>query len=470
VSASATLVRARRVLTGHDGELIEDGGVLVADGRVVAVGRAVELADAAAAVVDAGDVLMPGMVDAHSHLRGIPLSAHDIPARPLESWLCSLAAMTPLDTADDVLVACADLLETGVTAVQAIVHSFDEPAALAQLWARTQTAVERAGIRAVLCAGFADRAEYAPEPATGVWAGVPVVSHGTDAAGFATLVADVLGDGDDPAELVRWGLGPVAPQWVGDDALAVMAVTAPDRRRHTHLDESRLQRDWVRGQAAPVARLEAAGCLDARLSAAHAVDLFDEEMTAIAAAAATLVHCPLSNRALRVGTARVAQWHRSGIEPALGLDSAGESADMFEVMRAAVADAAALGDPVTPAQAFAMATTGGARALGAPGVGRILVEGPADLVGLDLPGAGDAHDVRTLVELIVQTGSSRAVGSVWVQGRRVVEGGRAVVGTADARERLREALAADADRRASRRRDLLPLLDRIDAEIAGAAA
>ena len=448
--ATRMILRARTVVPAHDLPAIDDGAVLVRDGVVESIGAYRELRQSTdAPEQDAGTVLMPGMIDAHSHLRGIPLLEHGIPARPLETWLCTLAAMTPLSPGDEALVATAEQLETGITGVQGFVHAFDDAEGYAAIAREIDDAVRATGIRALLVLGFTDRAERAPLPADGDWALVPGAPHGLDGAGFAAFAQSWLVEHErhlaaEDLPLVRWGVGPVAAQWTTDEALARIAAVTAGRRIHTHLNESELQRDWIAGETAPLDRLDAAGLVDGRLSAAHAVHLLDAEIDRISAAGANLVHCPLSNDALQVGTARVAEWLRRGVVPALGVDSQNDQApDMFAVMRGAMRSASRIGDPISARDAFALATTGGARALGVPSLGRITPGAPADLVAL-------AFEPGNEVEAIVDGASARDVQSVWVGGRLVVRDGHAVTDVSAARRRLRATLDADAPARVAR--------------------
>jgi imidazolonepropionase-like amidohydrolase len=73
------VLRAARLLDVRGGEMIRDAAVLVRDGRIAEVaegGAARRLAEAppeGAAVVDLGDAtLLPGLIDAHTHLTGDP--------------------------------------------------------------------------------------------------------------------------------------------------------------------------------------------------------------------------------------------------------------------------------------------------------------------------------------------------------------------------------------------------------------
>ncbi|WP_158861696.1 amidohydrolase family protein [Leifsonia sp. AG29] len=441
---SGYAIRARTLVPSATGEAIAGGGVIIADGTIGQVGRFIDLPTEGLPVIDVPGTLMPGMIDAHSHLRGMPLDAHGIPQRRLESWLCSLAAMTPLSPADEARLAAAELLETGVTTVQGMAHSFDDPDAYRSMLADTAHGLRESGIRALVILGYSDRAERAPQPPRGAWSLIPEVSHRMDPAGFGAL-ADAWLQAEQGG-VPDWGAGPVASQWVSPDALDRLARLPAVSRLHTHLNESVHQRTWIAGDEPPVARLDRAGLLDSRLSAAHAVHLTDEELTVIAQRGVVLVHCPSSNRALGVGTARVAEWLRRGIPSALGIDSQNTAhPDMFSVMRDAVDSAAGIGDPIDETAVFALATTGGAEAVGRRELGRLEPGAPADLVALALE-----TDPAAAVTEIVRLGTADSVATVWVGGVRRVSSGRSLLDTGEVRRRLQAHLDADAQRRAER--------------------
>ncbi len=456
---STFTIRARDLITDATSPAIHDAAIVIDDGVVVSVGswRAV---DAAGEIVTVDGVLAPGFVDAHSHLRGLPLDLHGVPARPFESWIYSLGAVSALDPEDEALVATAELLETGVTAVQGFVD-VDPGAADVLAGARGALAgVSASGIRGLVVLGFADRALTAPEPPTGDWMRVAGTHAALAPSHVRAIARDWLATVSSPR--IGLGIGPIGGQWSTDALLDALADVAGTARVHTHLHESRLHRHWLAGSASPLDRLDASGLLTERISCAHGVHLSPGELDRIAAAGASLVHCPASNDALEVGRAQVAEWLSRGVVAGLGVDSQNTAApDYFDVMRAALATAARVGAPLTATQVFAMATTGGAHALGVTGGGRSAVNSPADLVELAIE--------EPSVDALVASGSVAAVRQVWVAGARVVIDGRSVADAAPARLRLRSQLDADSDARAERILAQRPTIDLID-RLTGAAS
>lgn len=463
------LLRARTVLPAADTQAINDGAVLTRSGSIVAVGSFSQLRDTADLIIDVGELLMPGMIDAHSHLRGMPLGDHGIPPRSLESWLCTLSAMAPLNPRDEAVVATVGLLQTGITAVQGFVHVPGSADSYREAAAQIEAGVTASGIRALLILGHTDRAERAPEPADGAWALVPPsvpTMNATSFAEFASLWLDSRPKAD--GDLVRWGIGPVGAQWSTDEALAKIASLAGDRRLHTHLNESRLHRKWLGGQEPPAARLEHANLFDHRLAAAHGVHLTTAEIACAAAKGVTLVHCPTSNRALSVGRARVGMWLRSGVTAALGLDSQNVGIpDAFAVMRDALRTSQELDDPLRPEQVLALATTGGGHAIGIGKLGRLAPGAPADMVALHL--SMSSRQSPEIAAELIDRGSVDAVRSVWVAGIQRVQDGVAIRDVAPERRRLQAVLDFDRTAREQRLAALEPMLAAVDRATATAA-
>jgi 5-methylthioadenosine/S-adenosylhomocysteine deaminase len=387
-----------------------------------------------------GLVVLPALVDAHSHGRGLPLAAQGIEGGPLELFLARLTACTPLDPHDEAIVAGGDLLRTGVAAVQVFFHRFGD-AHLYRGGAEAAAAgLAAAGIEFELVLGITDRDEFVPPHAEPVADGAHKLAHpqrGLESAAFFALF-DALAD--------RWAraptLGPVAPQWCSDELWrGVARRAAAGARVHTHLLESRVQR-----AADPFATLERFRVLGPRLSAAHAVWLDDKELARTAESGATLVHCPGSNGRLGVGTAAVRRWLDAGVAAAFGLDSLAsrDPADAFADLRLARE-----GSGLTARETLALATTGGARALGRPELGRIAAGSAANLLLLHELDATASEDA---VEFLLAHATRENVAELWVRGACVLTHGalEQQQKVEAARRRLQHELLADADARAAR--------------------
>ncbi|MGH3277091.1 MAG: amidohydrolase family protein [Streptosporangiaceae bacterium] len=387
------------------------------------------------------DVVLPGLVDAHSHARGVPLACHGVGDGPLERFLLEMRALTPLPAADEALVAGAAALATGITSVQAIYHTFADAAQYALGAAAVADGYLSAGLRAFIALGLTDQDEFVPGAADSGSTSRDMLTprRGVTPGAFPALAAGLLGT----RGLVSIdAVGPVAPQWCSDRALRAIAEVGGATRLHAHLLESARQR---LAPADPLARLARAGLLSARCSFAHGVWLDARQIDRVAAAGATIVHCPGSNARLADATCPVRRLIDAGVPVALGLDSHGAVAepDAFAEMRLALRMAARAGAPLTAAEVLALATTGGAAAVARRDLGTLRPGAAADIVAVNLPEAATAAD--PVEDLVIRAGPAN-VAATWVAGRPA----RQARAAAAARVRLAAALADDAAARAER--------------------
>jgi guanine deaminase len=137
---------------------------------------------------------------------------------------------------------------------------------------------------------------------------------------------------------------------------------------------------------------EKCGMLTAHTMLGHCIHLNPREIAAIAAAQSSVAHCPSSNLFLGSGLMKLDQLLKAGINVGLGSDvAAGPELNMWQVMRAAIEVQKARTAyepnlrPLRPSEAFYLATTGGARALGKANIIGTLDPGKeADLTIVDL--------------------------------------------------------------------------------------
>jgi guanine deaminase len=181
---------------------------------------------------------------------------------------------------------------------------------------------------------------------------------------------------------------------------------------------------------------EKCGLLTPRTVLGHCIHLNPREIAAIAGAQSTVAHCPSSNLFLGSGAIKLDQLLKAGIPVGLGSDvAAGPELNMWQVMRAAIDVQKMRGAyepnlrPLRAAEAFYLATHGGARALGkAKTIGTLDVGKEADLTVVDLaaltpyPTDRDALrelSVQDVVALCVYRGGPHANVETYVRGKCV---------------------------------------------------
>ncbi len=163
----------------------------------------------------------------------------------------------------------------------------------------------------------------------------------------------------------------------------------PDLYLHTHLAENADELKWVQ-QLFPASSdylnvYEQAGLVGRRSVFAHGVHLCDSECQRIAAAGATVAHCPTSNLFLGSGLFDLQKMQQHGVNVALGTDvGAGTSFSLFRTLDEAYKIQQLQGVNLDPLQAFYYATLGAARALDLPQIGNLAVGRDGDFVILDL--------------------------------------------------------------------------------------
>jgi guanine deaminase len=179
-----------------------------------------------------------------------------------------------------------------------------------------------------------------------------------------------------------------------------------------------------------------AGLLTPRTILGHCIHLSEREVETLAARRASVAHCPTSNFFLGSGLMRLDDLRNAGIAVGLGSDvAAGPELNMWQVMRAAidVQRARTFHDrhvpPLRVAEAFHLATAGGARALGKTAVIGTLDAGKeADVTVIDVNALrpyGDAGrrvnemSKEDLLALCVYRAGPHATLETYVRGRSV---------------------------------------------------
>lgn len=383
-----------------DGPPIESGVVHFADGQILEVGpgRAERhFADAA---------IVPGFVNAHTHLEYAVYGGFGDGLADFSAWIAlHVERKARLGWEDFVAVArlgAAESLAAGVTTIGDCSYSGAAAVAADELGLRAVVFLEVFGSepRAVL-AQF-DRKRALVEPHLGDRVALGVSPHAPysvslDAyracAGLGLPLATHLSESPAEIRYLVEGRG----EWAGYDFLVEPPGTTGPRL------------------------LAGAGLLSPRLLAAHCVHVDPEEIGLLADGGAGVAHCPRSNATLGCGVAPLAELLAAGARVGLGTDSpaSAPSLDVFEELRAATLAARARArrpDVLSAAAALELATLGGARALGLDEeVGSLVPGKRADLAVLSLEGSSFVP-VEDPVAAVVFGGSPARILATVVDG------------------------------------------------------
>jgi 5-methylthioadenosine/S-adenosylhomocysteine deaminase len=348
-------------------------------------------------------VLMPGLVNAHTHaamslMRGL---SDDLPLmRWLQEhiWPAETKHVSPRFVRDGTALACAEMLRGGITCFNDM-YFFPEAAL---------EAAREAGMRVALGLIVVDFATaYASDPADYFRKGL------------------ALRDQQSDEPLVSFCLAPHAPYTVSDPTFRQVATLAAELdlpvHLHVHETEHEIERSVAEHGVRPLERLRRLGLVDSNLIAVHSVHVDEEEVRLLARHGCSVAHCPSSNLKLASGFAPVESMLKHKINVALGTDGAASNnrLDLFGEMRTAalLAKAVARDAEAMPAHAaLRAATLGGARALGlGQRIGSIEAGKRADLAAVALRGPELAPCYDPVSHLVYAAGREH-VTHVWVDG------------------------------------------------------
>jgi putative selenium metabolism protein SsnA len=326
-----------------------------------------------------GKLLMPALINCHTHLYSTLARGIAIPGRAPRNFPEILKKLWwRLDRAlnlDDVYYsALVGLIDSAKCGVGTLVDHHSSPSACPGSLDRIEQAFREVGLRGVLCYETSDRNGSA-SAAEGIQENVR----------FLERQSSNSGDG-----LVAGSFGLHASFTLSDRTLR-RAVEANESLRagfHVHVAEDRCDVDDARRRyrKSPVMRLRDMGILDDRSLAAHCVHVSARDIAALARRHINVVHNPQSNCNNAVGMARLLEMFRAGV--LVGLGSDGYTPRMWDEFKAAFhVQKVREGDPrVAYAEAYAAALLNNrtiARKIWGWEIGRIETGARADLLLVD---------------------------------------------------------------------------------------
>jgi 5-methylthioadenosine/S-adenosylhomocysteine deaminase len=406
------LIQARYVLTmDRTHRVIENGAVAIRGENIVAIGPASELLhryQPAHRLNRSDAVLMPGLIDTHTHAAMSLLRAFADDKR-LQDWLTKYIFpaesknVSPEFVEWGTKLACLEMALAGTTTYTDMYY-FEGVVA---------EATKQAGLRGVLGQTVI---------------GFPTADYPNWQAALAGAEKFINRYRDD--SLITPAVAPHAIYTTPDDALkgAHRLAAKYNVPLLIHLSETRKEVDDALADRhmTPTEVLDRLGVLQGRVVAAHSIWESSSDLQILKRNGTGVAHCPSSNTKLASGIAPITKMLAENINVGLGSDGfagSNDSADLFTEMSLAakLQKVTQMNPEVLPAeQVIEMATIGGARVLGmAQQIGSLEAGKRADLITVSLD---NPHSVP-LYNLYAQLAyASRAadVQDVFVNGRQIV--------------------------------------------------
>lgn len=421
-SAGTTIVRGAWVLTMGPAGTIREGAVAFAgDGSILEVGSFDEVSanHAGAEVVgDGNGVVLPGFVNAHTHLTEGLITGMGEDAILWQWFVRVVNPSGRVISRDEVALGtrlkAVEMLESGITTVNDMSchRNLGSEASLGAV-----DGLSEMGMRGIVCFGAEDRYAEAPGPEI-FMAEHEALATRIDAEamiGFRAGIGTVLGITE---ELFR---------------RTIDACSEHGWAVHTHLAEVReeLTESRIEHGCSTIEHSERVGLLEHEVIAGHCIWCSENDIGLLASRDVAVAHNPVANMILASGVCKVPRFRREGVRVGIGTDGAAsnDSQDMFGAIKSAALlqkvhhlDPAAIAAP----EVLRMATIGGAEALGMEKeIGSLEPGKRADVQLLEGNGAELAvlHDP---FQQVVYGATPRSVSAVWVDGVKRVEDSKTI--------------------------------------------
>lgn len=344
--------RARWVLPISQAPIF-DADVVVAHGRVLTVEPARATRDA----IDLGSVaILPGLVNAHTHLELSVLRDRVAPASSMPAWVRAMmtARAAADDGVDDAIVAAVNEARAhGTVLVGDITNGLGAVPALNRLGLSARVFYELLGFGE----RGADRRVASAQQQLGRYVGSPEVRLSVAAHAPYSVSPGLF------TAIRRAAAGAPYATHLAESIEEIEFLATGGGAWRELLEELGAWDDrWTAPACRPVEYLDRIGFLGPGLVMAHGVQLTRSEIDRVAECGATLVTCPRSNQWTGAGTPPVEAFFASGAAIALGTDSLASCPDLN--LFSELAELRRLAPSVPAGALLESATIVGARALG----------------------------------------------------------------------------------------------------------
>ncbi len=350
---------------------IKKGSLLIQDDKIEEISDKIGITDADEVINADGKVLIPGLVNTHTHLsmtlmRGL---ADDI---PLDDWLNNHIWPVEAELNGEycyagALLACAEMIKSGTTCFNDMYFFMDHVA----------RAADEAGLRGILSHGMIDFGNEDKRNQE-----------------FKESIRIIKKCHNTAEGRIKVAFGPHSPYTCSQKLLEKVKIESAKYGVGIHIHVSETQKevsDVLKAHGKrPFEYLDDIGFLGNEITAAHAVWLSDSEIDIIKQRDVKISHNPSSNMKLSSGVSPVAELLRKGVCVSMGTDGSASNNNMDlleEIKIGALLQKVTTMDPtvLTAEKVFKMVTIDGAKSLGLEKqIGSIEVDKKADLALVDM--------------------------------------------------------------------------------------
>lgn len=385
-----------------------DGCIVIEHGKLIFVGADSQHPDIHpddSVLYMRGKLVMPGLINTHIHSHS-PLFRNFGEDVPLQVWLNNI--MWPAESHMTQEHAYYAALHTCIESISSGVTTFADQFYFAEMVAK---AVEKSGMRAILCSSIFENGKY---------------ERGQTVQAAADFIA--TWNGKNP--LISPAFGPHAPYSVSAEQWQAIVELSQTTRTliHTHISETNSEnlKMYAEKGESPTKWLEDLGVFSCPTLAAHCIYLSEEDISIFKKNNVHVSYNPVSNLKLVSGIMPYSRLKTAGVQTSLGTDGAqsNNTLDLLRDLKTGVLIQKQMEkDPAffSVFDAVRLVTIEGARALGLDSIiGTLEVGKDADLIALDIeqPHLQPLHtdSIKMLYTLLVYCASGKDVTDTMVQG------------------------------------------------------
>ncbi|MHA1926528.1 MAG: amidohydrolase family protein, partial [Candidatus Thorarchaeota archaeon] len=462
------LVKGKWIITnsGKNRRALKNGAIIIENDIISAIGDYDEISRDYSFDVELGSdkhAIIPGLVNAHNHGRGLSAFQGGVADAPLELWLPALFNSYETDLYWDTLLAAMDMISRGITSV--LCHWCERDPSAESYRDDLEKSVKaflKSGMRVAIAPVIYDQNRYAYLEEEKILSKLPgqmkyrLESRDEDPSrikNYFDTINHFRKKYSNRSERIKFQYGPNGVQWCSDALLREVEMNKKRNgmRVHLHLLETKYQKKYgdLHFGKSVVQHLKEIGLLDAQVSFAHCVWVNREDIELFSESKSICIHNPSSNLRLHSGIAPITAMLDNGVDLALGTDSTGinDDDDLIQEMRLAwlLQRMPGLNSRyVSSSEVFDLATLGSAKAAGfSESIGSIEIGKKADLVLLDIRKAISPirNPTIPILDFLLQRITKSDVDIVVIDGKKVFENGRSCdLNRAEVVEELKKSL------------------------------